>query len=67
MDDGKTEGQASKRLSGLQKVCKAYGRMKCGDVVMAWDYVNEVAIPEKELRADKERWAASERVKWGKG
>lgn len=32
--------------------------------MMAWDYVNEVAIPEKELRANKERWAASERKRF---
>lgn len=51
-------------LTGLQKVCRIYGRMKCGDTMMAWDYVNEVAIPEKELRANKERWAASERKRF---
>jgi len=58
-------GAASVRpLRGLEKVCKLYGRMKCGDVMMAWDYANECAIPEKELRADKARWAASEKAKW---
>lgn len=53
------------RLSGLQKVCKIYGRMKCGDAMMAWDYVNDVALPESEFRKDKARWAASERAKYG--
>lgn len=53
------------RLSGLQKLCKLYGRMKCGDTMMAWDYVNNVALPEAELRKDKARWAASERAKYG--
>ena len=53
------------RLSGLQKLCKLYGRMKCGDTMMAWDYVNDVALPESELRKDKARWAASERAKYG--
>lgn len=52
------------RLSGLQKVCKIYGRMKCGDTMMAWDYANEVVIPEAELRNDKARWAESERAKY---
>ena len=32
--------------------------------MMAWDYANECALPEKELRADKARWAASEKAKW---
>ena len=53
------------RLSGLQKLCRLYGRMKCGDTMMAWDYVNNVALPESELRKDKSRWAASERAKYG--
>lgn len=39
--------------------------MKCGDTMMAWDYVNNVALPESELRKDKSRWAASERAKYG--
>jgi len=52
------------RLSGLQKVCKIYGRMKCGDTMMAWDYANDAALPEAELRKDKARWAASERAKY---
>lgn len=56
--------RVARPLRGLEKVCKLYGRMKCGDVMMAWDYANECAIPEKELRADKARWAASEKAKW---
>ena len=50
-------------LRGLEKLCKLYGRMKCGNVMMAWDYANDVALPEKELRADKERWKQSERTR----
>jgi len=38
--------------------------MKCGDTMMAWDYANDVALPEAELRKDKARWAASERAKY---
>lgn len=53
------------RLTGLQKLCKLYGRMQCGDAMMAWDYANNVALPEKEFRKDKTRWAASERAKYG--
>jgi hypothetical protein len=51
-------------LSGLQKLCKLYGRMKCGNVMMAWDYANNVALPEKKLKADKERWRKSEQAKY---
>lgn len=67
----KTEAAQGRRLqrsvrplSGLQRICKLFGRMKCGDVMVAWDYANECAVPEKELRADKSRWAASEKAKW---
>ena len=54
-----------KELRGLQRICRLYGRMQCGDVMMVWDYANECALPEAEMRADKARWAASEKVKWG--
>ncbi len=53
-----------RHLRGLEKLCKLYGRMQCGTVMMAWDYAREVAVPETELKADKERWATSERVRW---
>ncbi len=53
-----------RQLRGLEKICKMYGRMKCGDVMWAWDYVNEVAVHEKVLRADKPRWRASEKARW---
>ena len=53
-----------KALSGLQRMCKAYGRMKCGDTMMVWDYANDVAVSEKELEFGGERWAESEKAKW---
>ena len=56
--------QVGKRLSGLQRICKAHGRMKCGDTMMAWDYANDVALPETELLKDKGRWEASERARY---
>lgn len=59
-----TQERVVRPLRGLEKLCKIYGRMKCGDVMMAWDYANEVAVPEKELLADKARWAESERAKF---
>lgn len=52
------------RLSGLQRLCKLYGRMKCGDVMMAWDYANECAVPESEMKLGGERWRASEMAKF---
>ena len=53
-----------KKLSGLQKLCKLYGRIQCGDTLMVWDYVKECAVPEKKMAANRKRWAASERKKW---
>jgi hypothetical protein len=53
-----------RQLHGLEKICKQFGRMKCGDTMMVWDYANECAIPEKEMEADKARWCASEKAKW---
>lgn len=55
-----------RRLRGLEKLCKIYGRIKCGEVVMTWDYANECAVPETELRANRARWIASEKAKWSK-
>jgi len=53
-----------KQLSGLQRICKRYGRMKIGDTMMAWDYAKGEPVEEAALKADKERWKASERAKW---
>ena len=51
-------------LRGLERICKLYGRMKCGATMMVWDYANEVALPEKEMPAGSKRWAMSEKAKW---
>lgn len=56
--------QPERQLRGLEKVCKIHGRMNCGGIMMAWDYANNCAVEERELRADKKRWEASERAKW---
>ncbi len=50
-------------LRGLQKVCRMYGRMKCGDAIMVWDFVSETAVPASEMRTGSEQWKASERMK----
>ena len=51
-------------LRGLEKVCKSHGSIKLGDVVMAWDYARNHAVPKEHLHRDRERWALSERAKW---
>lgn len=53
-----------RELRGLEKVCKALGRMKCGDVMMVWDYASSEAVPEKEMPAGGDRWRESEKAKW---
>ena len=51
-------------LRGLEKLCKLYGRFTCDGVIWAWDYARNVAVLEKDLKADKKRWAASEKARW---
>lgn len=49
-------------MSGLQRILKAYGRMKCGNVMWAWDYANDKPVVESEMT--KEQKTASERARW---
>ena len=49
-------------MSGLQKLCKAYGRMQIQGVMYVWDYVEDRAIPKREMT--KERFAESEKIRW---
>ena len=51
-------------LSGLQRLCKLYGRMKCGDTMMVWDYAANKALPESQMKIGSERWKSSERTKY---
>lgn len=53
-----------RQLRGLEKVCRLYGRMKCGDTMMSWDYANEIAVPESDMPMGSERWKASEKAKF---
>lgn len=53
-----------KPLTGLQKVCKMYGRMKAGNTMFVWDYANDEAVPESEMRPGTERWKASQKAKY---
>lgn len=54
----------SRELRGLEKICRAVGRMRCGDVLWVWDYANEVATPEDNMPEGGERWEQSERARW---
>ena len=58
-------GKPKRQLRGLERICRLYGRMKCGDTMMVWDYVAEQAVPEKEMPSGSERWKASEKAKHG--
>lgn len=51
-------------LTGLQRLCKAFGSMQMGDTLMVWDYVKDVAVTEKEMPYGSKRWKASERAKY---
>lgn len=53
-------------LRGLEKICKIFGRLQCGDTMMAWDYAIGKAVPESEMPAGSERWQKSERARWEK-
>ena len=52
----------TKPMSGLQRICKMYGRMKIQGVMWFWDYARDIAV--LELVADKERYTASEKAKY---
>lgn len=55
--------KTKRQLRGLEKVCKLYGRIKSGPVMMVWDYARELAVNEKEMPAGSMRWQASERAR----
>jgi len=52
------------KLTGLQRICRQFGSVKLNGVVHVWDYAKECAIPEAEMKADKERLEKSEQAKW---
>lgn len=56
--------KAAQKLHGLQKICKLYGRVKCGAIMMVWDYHNEIAVPESEMSPGTERWSKSEKARF---
>lgn len=54
----------AKRLNGLQRICKIHGRLKLGDTMMVWDYANDEAVPESEMRPGSKRWLISEKARF---
>ena len=51
-------------LRGLEKICKLYGRMKCGGVVWVWNYYRNAAVQEYRMPVGSAEWEKSEKVKW---
>jgi hypothetical protein len=51
-------------MSGLTKICRAYGAIIVNGQKYVWDYVNEVAVPESEMPPRSKRAIESERQKW---
>lgn len=40
--------------------------MKCGPVMVVWDYANEIAVNEEAMKQGSERWKESEKAKYGR-
>lgn len=51
-------------MSGLAKICKAYGSMKINGINFVWDYVEDRAVRESEMPKGSERWKESEAARW---
>lgn len=49
--------------NGLRNLCKLYGQMRIQGRLWVWDYVADKAVPAEELRADGERWKASQKAR----
>ena len=50
-------------LSGLQKVCKMFGRVVVQGKVHLWDYAREEAVPAAQMKKGSARRAASEKAR----
>lgn len=53
---------SEKTLSGMQKICKAFGQVKIGDTLWVWDYYNDEARKKSEMT--KEEIALSNKAKF---
>jgi DNA integrity scanning protein DisA with diadenylate cyclase activity len=58
-------------MSGLRRICKAYGGMTVSSggktIHYVWDYANDEPVPDSEMPFGSERHRASERVRYGVG
>lgn len=56
-------------MGGLLRICKAHGGMRVTargvTVHYVYDYVADKAVPDSEMLPGSDRWAASERKRWG--
>ena len=55
---------SSPQLTGWQKICRDFGHVKLGEVMMVWDWAIDSAIPESKMRFGSARWKKSERAKF---
>ena len=51
-------------MSGLRKICKAYGGMTINGVKFVWDYAIDEPVRVEEMPIGSGRHKQSERVKW---
>jgi hypothetical protein len=54
-------------MGGLARICKLYGRMTVQQdgksITYVWDYANDCAVPESEIRHGTKRRKESDKVK----
>lgn len=50
-------------MAGLARICKLYGSMILGGETWLWDYVADVAVPEKDMPTGSERRKASDKAR----
>lgn len=51
-------------MSGLAKICRAYGSIMVNGQKHVWDYAQEKPVLESEMPHGSERHKASEQAKW---
>lgn len=51
-------------MSGLRRICKAYGQMQVGNTLWLWDYAADEPVTADEMPIGSERWKASERARF---
>lgn len=53
-----------RKLRGLEKLCKLYGRIDIGGVLWVWDYHRNVAVPDYKLKSGSRAWKLSEKARF---